>query len=207
MTRRVYAASHNGQASHFGEKTKLGERAVERVPTRGGFLRSSDRAEPIRLPNASDDGAPSDPLSRLRIVDPESQRAGSFGLTEEDRRTLWAQFAEVHADSQKVFDASLRTLAAGGVGVTVSLAAFVGELGTTGGAAAILFLVCLAANLLSYATAQKDMRARIAGLRDRRDDQIEGTPWTQVTYGFNLLAGASLVAGGALLATFVATSA
>ncbi len=151
--------------------------------------------------------APSDRVASLRDVDVEAPKAQNRDLTPEDRRALWAQFADVHADAQKVFDASLRTLAAGAIAVTVSLATVLGDLGDTGVVAVVLFLTSLLFNLVSYSTAQRDMRVRLAGLRAWRTEEIEGTRWTTATYILNWLAGLSFIAGAALLAAFVATGA
>jgi hypothetical protein len=129
------------------------------------------------------------------------------GLSEADRRIVWEQFVDVYAHSQESFDSSIRTLAAGGVAVTVSIAAAFEELGTAGLVAVFLFLISLSFNLGSHATEQLDMRARLDCLRERRADRIEGNGWTTTTTVLNVLAGAALVAGGVLLATFAASAA
>jgi hypothetical protein len=43
-------------------------------------------------------------------------------LTEEQLQTLWEQTVQVLAEEQKAYDSTVRTLAAGAVAVTVSLA-------------------------------------------------------------------------------------
>jgi hypothetical protein len=126
-------------------------------------------------------------------------------LSDEERRTLWEQFVEVYAHSQESYDSSIRTLAAAGVGVAVSLAAALESLNTAGVWAIVLFLSSLGWNLGSYATAQLDMRTRIACLRDDRHEGLEGNRWTVATRVMNVAAGAALIAGGGLLALFVSS--
>jgi hypothetical protein len=127
-------------------------------------------------------------------------------LTEADRRTLWEQFVEVHAKSEESYDASVRTLAAGGVGVTASLATALHSLAGTGIAAVSLFLTSLLFNFVSNVTEQLDMHARIDCLRAaHRYEGAEGNRWTKATHALNWLAGAALIAGGALLAIFIAS--
>ena len=125
-------------------------------------------------------------------------------LTPEDRRTLWEQFVEVYAHSQESYDSSIRGLAAGAVAVTVSLATALQALSTWGVAAVTAFLASLGLNLASYVTAQLDMRARLDSLRAGREDGTEGNRWTKATTGLNVIAGLTLIAGGVLLAIFVA---
>jgi hypothetical protein len=127
-------------------------------------------------------------------------------LRDEDRRVLWEQFVEVYAESQESFDTSVRTLAAAGVAVTASLGTALGEFGRTGVAAAICFLVSLSFNIGSYATAQLDMRRRLWCLRNGKNDGVEGNWWTKGTTTLNMAAGGAFVAGGALLAAFVASA-
>jgi hypothetical protein len=96
------------------------------------------------------------------------------GLREEDRRILWEQFVEVYAHSQKSYDDAVRALAAAGVALTVSLATALHHFATSGLVAVIFFLVSLGLNLASFGTAQADMKTRIACLRARKTDGIEG---------------------------------
>jgi hypothetical protein len=129
------------------------------------------------------------------------------GLTQEQRQTLWEQFVEVHAKSQEAYDSSIRALASAGVAVTVSLGAALEAFGSSGVAAAVGFLVSLLFNLLSYVTAQLDMRDRLRDLRAGRVAGIEGNWWTKATHVLNALAGIAFLVGGALLALFVASTA
>jgi hypothetical protein len=131
---------------------------------------------------------------------------GGFASSDEDRRILWEQFVEVHGQTQETYDSSLRTLAAGAVGLTVSLATALHRLPASGVAAVVLFLASLALNLVSYGSAQLDMRARINCLREKRTEGVEGNQWTRATTCLNVGAGAVLVAGGVLLAVFIAQS-
>lgn len=127
-------------------------------------------------------------------------------LTRAERQILWEQFVEVHAKVQESYDSSVRALAGGGVGITVSLATALHSLSGTGIAAVALFLASLGSNVLSYATAQMDMRTRTEDLRTGRYERIEGNNWTKGTTALNVIAGITLLAGGVLLAAFVATT-
>lgn len=124
-------------------------------------------------------------------------------LTNEDRRILWTQFVEVYAHSQETFDTSVRAMAAAGVGITVSLATAIKSFPGSGRAAVVLFLSSLVANLISYGTAQFDMKTRIACLRAEKTDGIEGNGWTVATTVLNVLAGACVIAAGVMLAIYV----
>lgn len=128
-------------------------------------------------------------------------------LSEDERRTLWEQFTEVHAESQEAFDTSVRTLAAAGVAVTVSLATALKGLDGTGTAAVAAFVVSLSLNLLSFLTAQLDVRGRLASLRRGEAAGVDGNAWTVVTTILNLGAGAALILGAVLLTLFVADAA
>lgn len=125
-------------------------------------------------------------------------------VEEQDRRTLWEQFCEVHAKQQESYDSSIRALAAAGVAVTVSLGTALDGLTGLGTVAVILFLVSLALNLLSYLTSQRDMTVRLNTLRDEGlTEAVEGNGWTLGTKILNGAAGAALVVGGVFLAWFV----
>ena len=125
-------------------------------------------------------------------------------LSEEDWRTLWEQFATVYAHSQETFDSSVRTLAAAGLGVTVSIGTALHAFSGRAMLAVIAFILSLALNLVSYGTAQLDMSSRLRTLRtSRRYEDAERSGWTWVTTGLNIAAGAAFVIGGGLLAAFV----
>jgi hypothetical protein len=129
-------------------------------------------------------------------------------LTVEEQRVLWEQFVDVYAHSQDSFDTSVRAIAAGGLGVTVALGTALKDgLTATGKAAACVFLVGLGANLISYGTAQRDMRTRLDAVAAADRAGALGNRWTAATHVLNFVAGAALVAGGGLLAYFVATAA
>jgi hypothetical protein len=128
------------------------------------------------------------------------------GLTPEERGTLWEQFIAAHEKSEEAYDTSIRTLASAGVGVTASLGVALGEFGLVGVAAASAFLGSLVFNLISYVTAQFDLRKRLADLRIGHDEGIEGNRWTTATKLLNALAGLAFIAGGALLALFVTST-
>jgi hypothetical protein len=139
-------------------------------------------------------------------------KVGNSELSEADRRTLWEQFSEVHAKSQESYDSSVRTFAAGGIGITVSLATALHALAGTGLAAISLFLASLTFTFISYVSAQFDMRARVASLRAHRLEGAElegaeGNGWTRTTTALNWMAGAALIAGAILLAIFVSAHA
>jgi hypothetical protein len=128
-------------------------------------------------------------------------------LSDEQRQTLWEQFVEVYAEEQKSYDNSVRTLAAAGVAVTVSLATALKEMPASGKAAVALFVVSLGVNLASHVTAQLDMRARLACLRQGQEEGIEGNRWSTATHALNVVAGIAFIAGSVLLAVFVSGSA
>jgi hypothetical protein len=128
-------------------------------------------------------------------------------LEPDDLRALWRQFAEVHADAQKSFDSTARTLAAGGVAITVSIGTALDGLTRSGVTAAIVFLGSLAVNFLSYASVQFDMNGRLKDIRADRQERLAGNHWTNVTRALNAVVALGLLAGGAFLAYFVATSA
>src|SRR5690242_17395204 len=102
-------------------------------------------------------------------------------LTEDERRILWEQFGSVLAESQESYDNAVRTLAAAGVAVTVSLVTAIHEIALSGIAALIAFVVSLGLNLLSFATAQVDMRRRLAHLRRKATAPSEWNRWSTTT--------------------------
>jgi hypothetical protein len=128
-------------------------------------------------------------------------------LTDEQRQTLREQFIEVYSEAQDSFDSSVRTLAAAGIAVTVSLAAALKDMPTAGKWAVGLFVVSLTLNLASYATSQWDMKRRIRSLHEKRDDEIEGNVWTTITHILNIAAGLTFISGAVVLAVFVGRSA
>jgi hypothetical protein len=138
--------------------------------------------------------------SRRSAIQPGS------ALSEQDRRILWEQFVGVYASSQQSFDTAVRAIAAAGLGLTVSLATALHTLPASGVAAASLFLVSLFCNLTSFGTAQLDMRKRVDCLRRNQTEGIQGNGWTTATKTLNLLAGLGVVAGGILLAIYIAHS-
>jgi hypothetical protein len=128
-------------------------------------------------------------------------------LSVEDRAALWRQYAQVHAKVQDTFDSSIRTLAAAGVGVTVTIAtAAVDRFDWWGVAAVAAFLVSLTLYLASYVTAQRDMRARLELVRVSDLRGFDETTWTTWTFRCNVGAGVCLLLGGVLLMFFVAAS-
>lgn len=127
-------------------------------------------------------------------------------LTDEDRLTLWEQYVEVYAESQDSFDTSVRTLAAAAIAVTVSLATALKDFDNVGVAAVSVFVASLSANVLSFFSAQLDMRARLVCVEGRVLDGIDGNRWTRVTTSLNVVAGVTLIVGASLLAWFVASS-
>jgi hypothetical protein len=130
----------------------------------------------------------------------------SSTLTPEQRQTLWEQFVEVYSDEQKAFDNSVRTLAAAGIGVTVTLATALKSMPAAGNCAAVCFVASLGLNLASHVTSQLDMRSRLACLRDGRDEGYERSRWTMATTLANIAAGLAFIAGSVLLAVFVSGS-
>jgi hypothetical protein len=133
----------------------------------------------------------------------KSPKSNRPPLSHDERLKLWEQFVGVHAEAQKVFDDSVRTIAAAGVAVTVSLATALKGLDGKGVASVALFLASLGFNVVSYATAQLDMNARLDSLREGRSDGVDGNAWTKATTAFNVGQGVAVIAGGALLAAFI----
>jgi hypothetical protein len=132
---------------------------------------------------------------------------GQEKLSPEDRAALWRQYAQVHAQVQDTFDSSVRTLAAGGVAVTVTIAtAAVDRFDWWGAAAVAAFLFSLGTYVASFVTAQKDMRARLKLVRVSDIRGFDETCWTTWTFRLNVGAGGFLVIGGFLLLFFVAAS-
>jgi len=127
-------------------------------------------------------------------------------LTDEEQRGLRKQFGDAYVKAQETFDSSVRALAAGGVGVTVTLATALEDFPSAGVIAVLLFLLSLASNFVSFATAQRDVRLRIQAVwaRDRR--AVFGNAWATATLILNTTAGATLIAGGGFLAYFVAST-
>ena len=77
-------------------------------------------------------------------------------LSEHEADALWQQYVESFGEAQKNFDSSLRTLAAGGIAVSATLAAAFGErIDEAMAFAVVLFLASLIVNLQ---LGQRDMR-------------------------------------------------
>ena len=129
---------------------------------------------------------------------------GTF--TKEQHDVLWAQFVETYEKSQEAYDLSIRMLAAAGVAVTASLGVALGEFGSVGLAAAVAFVVSLVVNLLSYGTAQLDMRKRLDDIQAENDAGVLGNRWTTATTVLNVGAGLAFILGASLLAAFVASA-
>jgi len=127
-------------------------------------------------------------------------------MTDDERRALWRQYAQVHAKAQDTFDLSVRTLAAAGLAVTVALATALKELSGWGVAAVVAFLLTLGFNLLSYTTAQLDIRRRLEHVKVGDARGREETSWTTCTFVLNVFAGVALIVAGALLAWSVGAS-
>lgn len=150
---------------------------------------------------------PSGPLTTVDLV--AEQVPAPAGpppdLSEEDYRILWEQFTDVYSHSQQEYDSSIRPLASAGIGVVVAIGT---ALHTFNGWAAVsvgAFLASVGFNLLSYGTAQLDMRCRQGALlRTRRYESALRSRWTRYTTILNLLAGAAFVVGGVFVAVFVA---
>lgn len=124
----------------------------------------------------------------------------------EERKTLWRQYAQAHAKAQETYDASIRTLAAAGLAVTVTLATALESLDGYGTTATTALVIALGANLVSYATAQMDLRRRLKFVKVSDARGREPTFWTTLTFLLNLVAGLGLLAGGLFLAWFVSSS-
>ncbi len=153
--------------------------------------------------------APTGPLNRVEpVAEQVPVEAGPVpDLSEEDRRTLWEQFAEVYAHSQEAWDSSIRTLGAAGIGVTASIGTALHSFSAFAIVAVAAYIASVVFNLFSYGTAQLDMRCRLRALRNSRAyEGAERSRWTKYTTVLNLLAGAAFVVGSAFLAVFVAAA-
>jgi len=131
---------------------------------------------------------------------------GEPEYTKEQLQTLWEQYVEVYADEQKAFDSTVRALSGAGIAVTVSVATALKVFPAAAKLAVLLFLISLAANLVSFASSQRDMKTRLDCIRDKEFGDLEGNRWTRRTSRLNLVAGVAFIAGGALLAVFVGWS-
>jgi hypothetical protein len=128
-------------------------------------------------------------------------------LSEEDYRILWEQFTDVYSHSQQEYDSSIRPLASAGIAVVASIGTALKTFDLWAVASVAAFLASVGFNLVSYGTAQLDMRCRQGALlRTRRYESALRSKWTRVTTVLNLLAGAAFIAGGVLLAFFVAAA-
>lgn len=128
-------------------------------------------------------------------------------LTDEEQLVLRKQFGDSYVQAQETYDSSVRALAAAGVAVTVTIGTAIEDFTGAAVVAVLLFLVSLASNLVSFATAQRDLRLRLEAVwkRDRR--AVMGNAWTKWTARLNFLAGLTLVLGGGCLAYYVGTTA
>ena len=126
--------------------------------------------------------------------------------TPEQLQTLWEQYVEVYADEQKSFDSTVRAFSGAGVAVTVSIATALKVFPTAAKLAVGLFLISLAANLVSFGSSQRDVKTRLDCIRDKKLGGLEGNRWTKTTSWLNILAGIAFIAGGAVLAVFVGWS-
>jgi hypothetical protein len=128
-------------------------------------------------------------------------------LSEEDYRILWEQFADVYSHSQEAYDSSIRPLASAGIGVVASIGTALHTFDGWAIVSVAAFLASVGFNLVSYGTAQLDMRCRQGELlRTRRYESALRSRWTWVTTVLNLLAGAAFIVGGVFLALFVAAA-
>ncbi|MFN0156353.1 MAG: hypothetical protein ACKVUT_18410 [Gaiella sp.] len=127
-------------------------------------------------------------------------------LRDDERTALWKQYARAHAEAQENFDTSTRTLAAAGVAITVALVTALKVTEASAVCAIVLFLLSLACNLLSYVTAQLDLRERLDYVRAGKAKGREETGWTHGTWALNTLCGSALFAGGCFLTYYVAST-
>jgi hypothetical protein len=171
---------------------------------------------------ASSGRPPSDAAVRFACIWPEEavvptpkirlwRKRGSperRNLTDAERTKLWEQFVGVYAEAQQVFDSSIRTLAAAGIALTVSLAtALKVHLNGAGIYAIYLFVASLFCNVVSYATAQRDMTKRLDCLTREDPTGVDGNEWTTFTTVLNIGQGLAVTAGGALLAWYIKSKA
>jgi hypothetical protein len=135
--------------------------------------------------------------------DEDAAQEQESSLSDEERQTLREQYIEVYDKSQESFDTSVRTLAAAGIAVTVTLGAAFKTLSGAGTIAVICFVVSLLATLVSFQTVQWDMKSRISALEEQRDEGSFTSGWNKVTTGFNWAAGILFFAGAIALCRFV----
>ena len=129
-------------------------------------------------------------------------------LTTEERAAVWKQIVEARDKAQETYDSSIRTLAAAGIAVTVSVATALGSMPLSGKLAVTAFVASLIANLASYVTEQLDYQARLSALRTSAAyEAAEGRRWMTITTWLNAIAGVLFVLAAALLAVFVGANA
>ncbi len=148
-----------------------------------------------RSPNGSGDFSP---------VRSPTYGSGVSELSEADRRTLWEQFVVEHRTAYETLDTSVRTLAASGVAITVSLATALKAMSPAGVWAVIFFLTSLGLNLASFVFVTQDMRARMDALKKHNSYVgAERSGWTKWISVGNILGGVALIAGGVMLLLFI----
>jgi hypothetical protein len=127
-------------------------------------------------------------------------------LSNEEVRETVEQYSDVLSRSERAFDDSIRTIAAGAVAVTASLtAAFEGS-GWSGTLAVAFSIASLFANLLSYWTAGRDARWTMRQAHKRDRQALRESPWRDVTGVLNWSAFFLLLAAGISLVVFVSST-
>jgi hypothetical protein len=123
-------------------------------------------------------------------------------LDPDERVRLWEQYVTVYMESQAALDSLMSRLAAGGVGITVTLATALKKLNVQGVWGIVLFLISLGCGVLSYMTAQSDCKHRL--YKDiRYSKRPTDNAWTWMTRILNWASLITILAGGALLALFI----
>jgi hypothetical protein len=136
-------------------------------------------------------------------ADPTAGFYSSGPLKDEEVRQVVDELEAAYSRSQQAYDASIRTIAAGAVAVTGSLVAALEVAGWSGSLAVAFSVAALGFNLLSYGTAQRDTRTRIARAIERDRVGVFESRWMKLTTFLNAGAGVLVMASGCALGVFL----
>ena len=126
--------------------------------------------------------------------------------SDDQRQVVFEQLVDAYAKTQDSYDTTIRSLAAGGVAITVSIGTALHAFGMSGAVAVSLFLGSLGLNLGSFATVQRDIKCRLGHLTAKRDAEAQDNAWRKLTTVLNIASGTLLLAGGIALAILVSSS-
>lgn len=137
--------------------------------------------------------------------DERGHHADDDPLTEAEAEAASKELSAALSRTQQHRDAFVRVIAAGAVAVAASLIAAIGKAGWSGGLAVGLAYASLAAVLLSYGSAEVDIRRRNRKAWEYDRAGVQGNWWSTITDALSAGAAVLLVAGGAALVVFVIT--